>query len=180
MNKKEENKNNVTPLDPSLWNGENKNTMFTSEDLNQIKGYYNNLLLAKDYRIQSLEMDLAHSFNEINILRQMLHERFSIDSTNNSLIAQNREANNIIKNNTEFWVSKILEIRKTIQQDVILTNNKIIDKEIKIKETEFNLEMEKITAITEMLFLLFENKNDKEYKKLKARYDKIRGEEDEN
>ena len=54
------------------------------------------------------------------------------------------------------------------------------DKEIQIKETEFNLEMEKITAITEMLFLLFENKNDKEYKKLKARYDKIRGEEDEN
>ena len=180
MNKKEENKNNVTPLDPSLWNGENKNTMFTSEDVNQIKGYYNNLLLAKDYRIQSLEMDLAHSFNEINILRQMLHERFSIDSTNNSLIAQNREANNIIKNNTEFWVSKILEIRKTIQQDVVLTNNKIIDKEIQIKETEFNLEMERITAITEMLFLLFENKNDKEYKKLKSRYDKIRGEEDEN
>lgn len=180
MNKKEENKNNVTPLDPSLWNGENKNTMFTSEDINQIKGYYNNLLLAKDYRIQSLEMDLAHSFNEINILRQMLHERFSIDSTNNSLIAQNREANNIIKNNTEFWVSKILEIRKTIQQDVVLTNNKIIDKEIQIKETEFNLEMERITAITEMLFLLFENKNDKEYKKLKSRYDKIRGEEDGN
>ena len=180
MNKKEENKNNVTPLDPSLWNGENENIMFTSEDVNQIKGYYNNLLLAKDYRIQSLEMDLAHSFNEINILRQMLHERFSIDNTNNSLIAQNREANNTIKNNTEFWVSKILEIRKTIERDVILTNNKIIDKEIQIKETEFNLEIEKITAITEMLFLLFENKNDKAYKKLKARYDKIRGEEDEN
>ena len=177
MNKKEENKNNVTPLDPSLWN---ENNIFTSEDVNQIKGYYNNLLLAKDYRIQSLEMDLAHSFNEINILRQMLHERFSIDSTNNSIITQNREANNIIKNNTEFWISKILEIRKSIEQDVTLSNNKLIDKEIQIKETEFNLEIEKITAITEMLFLLFENKNDKEYKKLKARYNKIRGEEDEN
>lgn len=168
MNKKEENKNNVTPLDPSLWNGENENIMFTSEDVNQIKGYYNNLLLAKDYRIQSLEMDLAHSFNEINILRQMLHERFSIDNTNSSLIAQNREANNTIKNNTDFWVSKILEIRKSIEQDVVDEKINILKVELAAKYAQ---KIKPVLNDMEILLELVENKEDKTYKIIKNRFE---------